>query len=220
MEKTLSRIRNLRARRKLSLPASSSPSFIRNTYHHNNNHNLLCESDDDLVEWSGKIRSIIPESSSIIKADSDNNSKHIEVVKKSHSERRKAVQWDPKVSKFPGRAQSEKCPRKRRSGSVSVFPIDQHQHSKCEQKCSKYRDSDGDGNQVCDNLSFLRQKQQYPYTRHGSLPHAFRNGQSRNSISKLTWTQRMWSNIWAHISCEESLGLWQPHSYPYTVSLQ
>ena len=184
MEKTLSRIRNLRARRKLSLPASSSPSFLRNTNHHNNNHNLLCESDDDLVEWSVKIRSIIPDSSSIIKGDSDNGPQSNEVVKKSHSERRKAVQWDPKVSKFPGRAQSEKCPRKRRSGSVSVFPID---HPKFEQKSScKYRDSDGDNNQVCDNLSFLRQKQQYPYPRHGSLPHAFRNGQSRNNISKFS----------------------------------
>ena len=53
MEKTISRIRNLRARRKLSLPASPNPTCSKSEQRSG--------SEDDLVEWSVKIRSLIPD---------------------------------------------------------------------------------------------------------------------------------------------------------------
>ena len=149
MEKTLSRIRNLRARRKLSLPASPSPSGFSKS-------EPRSESDDDLVEWSVRIKSLIPDQT---KSDES----HPE-VKKSNSERRKVVQWDPAVPKFSGRTLSEKCYRKRRSGSVSVIKT----HLRDEKSC--------DNN---------KHYPPYPYPRHGSLPHAFRNGNHRHHLGEL-----------------------------------
>ena len=55
MEKTISRIRNLRARRKLSLPASPGPGCSKT------DQDQRSGSEDDLVEWSVKIRSLIPD---------------------------------------------------------------------------------------------------------------------------------------------------------------
>ena len=159
MEKTLSRIRNLRARRKLSLPASPSPGFVRN--------DARSGSEDDLVEWSVRIRSLIPD----LQSKSDENGGNHE-VKKSNSERRKVVQWDPNVPKFPGRAQSEKSSRKKRSGSVSVIAN------------TKSRDE-----KFCDNNNVsipIPNYPSYPYPRHGSLPHVWRrNGNHRQNLGKL-----------------------------------
>ena len=56
MEKTLSRIRNLRARRKLSLPASPSPGHFSAR-----GAEARSGSEDDLVEWSVRIRALIPD---------------------------------------------------------------------------------------------------------------------------------------------------------------
>lgn len=93
-------------------------------------------------------------------------------VKKSNSERRKFVQWDPNVPKFPGRALSEKSARKKRSGSVSVI-TNIHNNRPRDDK-------------ICDSESIqLRKYQSYPYTRHGSLPHAFRNGNRRQHLGEL-----------------------------------
>lgn len=161
MEKTLSRIRNLRARRKLSLPASPSPGFARN-------HSSLAGSEDDLVEWSVRIRSLIPD----LQSKSDENGGNHE-VKKSNSERRKVVQWDPNVPKFPGRAQSEKSSRKKRSGSVSV--ISNISNKSREEK-------------FCDNNNVSIPIPNYPsylIPRHGSLPGVFRNGNHRHNLGKL-----------------------------------
>ena len=82
MEKTLSRIRNLRARRKLSLPASPSPGLPRPDL------DSRLGSEDDLVEWSVRIRSLIPDlqtkgdDSAVV---SNNNNIHHYEVKKSNS---------------------------------------------------------------------------------------------------------------------------------------
>ena len=158
MEKTLSRIRNLRARRKLSLPASPSPSGF-------NKNDPRSESEDDLVEWSVRIKSLIPDQT---KSDES----HPE-VKKSNSERRKVVQWDPAVPKFSGRALSEKCYRKRRSGSVSVIPSSANIKTYSRDERSS------------DNKADKAQYPAYPYPRHGSLPHAFRNGNHRHHLGEL-----------------------------------
>ena len=143
MEKTLSRIRNLRARRKLSLPASRSPGFTRND----------TKSGDDFNEsqyGSVRITSLISDLS------------HSEIEAKGNScERQKVVQWDPTVSKLPGRTLSEKSSKKKRSGSVSVI------------SGIYVRNTSDD---ICDT---------YPYPHHGSLPHAFRNGTRRHQLGKL-----------------------------------
>ena len=170
MEKTLSRIRNLRARRKLSLPASPSPGLPRP-----DRDNRL-GSEDDLVEWSVRIRSLIPDLQTASKSDdsvgstTNNNNNHHYEVKKSNSERRKVVQWDPTVvTKFPGRAHSEKSGRKKRSGSVSVISeraVTRESHAPSPAPPTP-------------------QLPAYPYPRHGSLPHAFRNGNHRRHLGEL-----------------------------------
>ena len=144
MEKTLSRIRNLRARRKLSLPASRSPGFTRND----------TKSGDDFNEYgSVRITSLI----------SDLHHSEIE-GKGNSSERQKVVQWDPTVSKLPGRTLSEKSSKKKRSGSVSVI------------SGIYVRNTSDD---ICDSYPGT-----YPYPHHGSLPHAFRNATRRHQLGK------------------------------------
>ena len=180
MEKTLSRIRNLRARRKLSLPASPSPGLPRP------DRDSRLGSEDDLVEWSVRIRSLIPDLQTASRGDdsvvSNNNNIHHHEVKKSNSERRKVVQWDPTVvTKFPGRAQSEKSARKKRSGSVSVIS------ERVVTSSGVRRDRDLGESHAPSSASPVPSTPQlpaYPYPRHGSLPHAFRNGNHRRHLGK------------------------------------
>ena len=181
MEKTLSRIRNLRARRKLSLPASPSPGLPRPDL------DSRLGSEDDLVEWSVRIRSLIPDLQTASKGDdsavvSNNNNIHHYEVKKSNSERRKVVQWDPTVvTKFPGRAQSEKSARKKRSGSVSVIS------ERVVTSSGVRRDRDpSESHAPSSPVPPTPQLPAYPYPRHGSLPHAFRNGNHRRQLGELT----------------------------------
>ena len=181
MEKTLSRIRNLRARRKLSLPASPSPGLPRPDL------DSRLGSEDDLVEWSVRIRSLIPDLQTTSKGDdsavvNNNNNIHHYEVKKSNSERRKVVQWDPTVvTKFPGRAQSEKSARKKRSGSVSVIS------ERVVTSSGVRRDRDASESHAPSSpVPPTPQLPAYPYPRHGSLPHAFRNGNHRRQLGKLT----------------------------------
>ena len=179
MEKTLSRIRNLRARRKLSLPASPSPGLPRP------NRDSKLGSEDDLVEWSVRIRSLIPDLQPASKGDdsvvNNNNNIHHYEVKKSNSERRKVVQWDPAVvTKFPGRAQSEKSARKKRSGSVSVIS------ERVVTSSGARRDRDPSESHAPSPAPPTPQLPAYPYPRHGSLPHAFRNGNHRRHLGKLS----------------------------------
>ena len=182
MEKTLSRIRNLRARRKLSLPASPSPSGFSKI-------SARSESEDDLEEWSVRIKSLLPEAG---KAEESHQE-----VKKSNSERRKVVQWDPNVPKFSGRALSEKCYRKRRSGSVSVIPSSASAGATIK---TLSREESGPGGGGAgggrgagggggggggggDNNN--KPPPAWSYPRHGSLPHAFRNGNHRHHLGEL-----------------------------------
>ena len=182
MEKTLSRIRNLRARRKLSLPASPSPGLPRP------DRDSRLGSEDDLVEWSVRIRSLIPDLQTASRGDdsvvSNNNNIHHHEVKKSNSERRKVVQWDPTVvTKFPGRAQSEKSARKKRSGSVSVIS------ERVVTSSGVRRDRELGESHAPSSASPTPSTPQlpaYPYPRHGSLPHAFRNGNHRRHLGKLS----------------------------------
>ena len=182
MEKTLSRIRNLRARRKLSLPASPSPGLPRP------DRDSRLGSEDDLVEWSVRIRSLIPDLQTASRGDdsvvSNNNNIHHHEVKKSNSERRKVVQWDPTVvTKFPGRAQSEKSARKKRSGSVSVIS------ERVVTSSGVRRDRELGESHAPSSASpppSTPQLPAYPYPRHGSLPHAFRNGNHRRHLGKLS----------------------------------
>ena len=184
MEKTLSRIRNLRARRKLSLPASPSPGFPRP------DPDSRLGSEDDLVEWSVRIRSLIPDLQTASKSDgtvvSNNNNNHHHEVKKSNSERRKVVQWDPAVCKFPGRAQSEKSARKKRSGSVSVIS----ERAVTASVSGARRDRDTSESHAPSPAPPTPQFPAYPYPRHGSLPHAFRNGNHRHHLGELLVTPR------------------------------
>ena len=176
MEKTLSRIRNLRARRKLSLPASPSPGHFAAR-----GGEARSGSEDDLVEWSVRIRALIPDLQP--RADRDEGGggaghscpapapAHHE-VKKSNSERRKVVQWD--LGRFPGRAQSEKSAagRKKRSGSVSVIA-----HKRSEECKPPASDSPA----PCPAPAPAHYPH-YPSPRHGSLPHAFRAGARRQQL--------------------------------------
>ena len=170
MEKTLSRIRNLRARRKLSLPASPSPSGFSKI-------SGRSESEDDLEEWSVRIKSLLPDPAKCEDTHQTHQT-HLE-VKKSHSERRK-VQWDPTVPKFAGRALSEKCYRKRRSGSVSVIPSSGGANIKT---FTREEGSGGGGGGGGDNNN--KPPPAWSYPRHGSLPHAFRNGNQRQHLGEL-----------------------------------
>ena len=138
------------------MPASPSPSGFSKS-------EPRSESEDDLVEWSVRIKSLIPDQT---KSDEG----HPE-VKKSNSERRKVVQWDPAVGKFSGRALSEKCYRKRRSGSVSVI-TSSSANIKTYSRDEKLSDN-------------TKPYPAYPYPRHGSLPHAFRNGNHRHHLGEL-----------------------------------
>ena len=165
MEKTLSRIRNLRARRKLSLPASPSPSGFSKI-------SGRSESEDDLEEWSVRIKSLLPD-------PAKGEESHHQEVKKSNSERRK-VQWDPTVPKFSGRALSEKCYRKRRSGSVSVIPSSASGGANIKTLSREESSAGGGGG---DNNN--KPPPAWSYPRHGSLPHAFRNGNHRHHLGEL-----------------------------------
>ena len=179
MEKTLSRIRNLRARRKLSLPASPSPSGFSKI-------SGRSESEDDLEEWSVRIKSLLPDPAK----GEETQQTNLE-VKKSNSERRK-VQWDPTVPKFSGRALSEKCYRKRRSGSVSVIPssasggatsIKTFNREEASAGTGGPGGGGGGGGGGGDNNS--KPPPAWSYPRHGSLPHAFRNGNQRHHLGEL-----------------------------------
>ena len=171
MEKTLSRIRNLRARRKLSLPASPSPGHFSAR-----GAEARSGSEDDLVEWSVRIRALIPDLQP--RADRDEGgggggaAPHHHEVKKSNSERRKVVQWD--LGRFPGRAQSEKSAagRKKRSGSVSVIA-----HKRSDECKPPPSDSPAPA-----PAPAPAHYPPYPYPRHGSLPHAFRAGARRQQL--------------------------------------
>ena len=179
MEKTLSRIRNLRARRKLSLPASPSPSGFSKI-------SGRSESEDDLEEWSVRIKSLLPDPAKCEDTHQTHQTHqtHLE-VKKSHSERRK-VQWDPTVPKFAGRALSEKCYRKRRSGSVSVIPSSGGANIKTftrEEGSGGGGGGGGVGGGGGDNNN--KPPPAWSYPRHGSLPHAFRNGNHRHHLGEL-----------------------------------
>ena len=165
MEKTLSRIRNLRARRKLSLPASPSPSGLSKL-------SGRSESEDDLEEWCVRIKSLLPDS-----GKAEDAGVHHE-VKKSNSERRKVVQWDPTLPKFAGRALSEKSYRKRRSGSVSVIPSTPSTGGQGSMKTFPREESDN-------NNKHPQPPPAWSYPRHGSLPHAFRNGNHRHHLGEL-----------------------------------